>query len=647
MRTLEVEEAEENLALLDRSLSKFNIQIDEDDGNKREQALNNDGFVRSSTCQAQLDENVLNITTQKATLDSEGKESKLPVKPNISSDYHRQQGEHGSCSIDMTEETSIPILPYQQSMKSQKDEIASLNDDLLNDKIRIRKLENEKLQRAKGFILGCSERLAALQQSAHERKDREEKENAMSSVLCTWLTKVYRNVFRPESEEVKQLSRPLPEGRLSNIMKDLIEEADQLGLSSFPDVQIVKRSFYCNAWFLHAHFILARKPKVDEISQLLEMSAGIKLPDERAVKILRHILNRAKVWQSKAQSALAPRADSKKPFDVAHLTKLFKEVRNFPVIMIEESRLWNTIDDDGVRHCLCGGPGDGSFMLACDKCERWYHGRCVGLSKSVSEELTKWHCPRCNENYGDITILDSEESILDPIRVPSPNAPSKESLWPPIEYSKLPAIDSSKFINFESDGHKRNGNEHKKVTLKRPIEAISQEKKKAKQKIPVPVVSASTTSIPHHVPEAAVRQVIRAPEPAHPHNLQAFPLPQAAPYSTNFLNTGMMAPEASMMLSGTIAALSAQALLANSTLFPTNPNTSNHNINLQHDGGLQQQQQQPNSLSVNMKHMRVPLYESRRVTDRYQANSLREDNANLTQTSHPFQPPNKRPRPDC
>jgi len=101
-----------------------------------------------------------------------------------------------------------------------------------------------------------------------------------------------------------------------------------------------------------------------------------------------------------------------------------------------------------------------------------------------------------------------------------------------------------------------------------------------------------------------------------------------------------------MMLSGTIAALSAQALLANSTLFPTNPNTSNHNINLQHDGGLQQQQQ-PNSLSVNMKHMRVPLYESRHVTDRYQANSIREDNANLTKTSHPIQPPNKRPRPDC
>ena len=29
-------------------------------------------------------------------------------------------------------------------------------------------------------------------------------------------------------------------------------------------------------------------------------------------------------------------------------------------------------------YCTCQQPADDRFMIACDKCEEWYHGECIG-----------------------------------------------------------------------------------------------------------------------------------------------------------------------------------------------------------------------------------------------------------------------------
>ncbi|KAH7722444.1 Set1 complex component spp1 [Aphelenchoides avenae] len=31
-------------------------------------------------------------------------------------------------------------------------------------------------------------------------------------------------------------------------------------------------------------------------------------------------------------------------------------------------------------YCYCKGPNTGGPMIACDKCEEWFHGECIGLS---------------------------------------------------------------------------------------------------------------------------------------------------------------------------------------------------------------------------------------------------------------------------
>ncbi|CAC5411457.1 BPTF [Mytilus coruscus] len=40
----------------------------------------------------------------------------------------------------------------------------------------------------------------------------------------------------------------------------------------------------------------------------------------------------------------------------------------------------------GALYCTCRGPYTGEFMISCDRCSEWYHGRCVGISPQEAEE---------------------------------------------------------------------------------------------------------------------------------------------------------------------------------------------------------------------------------------------------------------------
>jgi COMPASS component SPP1 len=37
-------------------------------------------------------------------------------------------------------------------------------------------------------------------------------------------------------------------------------------------------------------------------------------------------------------------------------------------------------DDEGSIFCICRSPEEYGFMIACDKCNEWFHGGCVGLT---------------------------------------------------------------------------------------------------------------------------------------------------------------------------------------------------------------------------------------------------------------------------
>ncbi|XP_039292245.1 nucleosome-remodeling factor subunit NURF301 isoform X2 [Nilaparvata lugens] len=50
-------------------------------------------------------------------------------------------------------------------------------------------------------------------------------------------------------------------------------------------------------------------------------------------------------------------------------------------------------------YCLCRQPYDESqFYICCDKCQDWFHGRCVGILQSEADNIDEYVCPNCQRN---------------------------------------------------------------------------------------------------------------------------------------------------------------------------------------------------------------------------------------------------------
>ncbi|XP_073972080.1 nucleosome-remodeling factor subunit NURF301 E(bx) isoform X2 [Rhodnius prolixus] len=52
-------------------------------------------------------------------------------------------------------------------------------------------------------------------------------------------------------------------------------------------------------------------------------------------------------------------------------------------------------------YCLCKQPYDESqFYICCDRCQDWFHGRCVGILQSEADNIDEYVCPNCQRNSG-------------------------------------------------------------------------------------------------------------------------------------------------------------------------------------------------------------------------------------------------------
>lgn len=56
-------------------------------------------------------------------------------------------------------------------------------------------------------------------------------------------------------------------------------------------------------------------------------------------------------------------------------------------------------DDPDKLWCICNQPHNNRFMICCDSCEEWYHGKCVNVTKSMGQlmesEGKEWICLYC------------------------------------------------------------------------------------------------------------------------------------------------------------------------------------------------------------------------------------------------------------
>ncbi|KAM4663574.1 nucleosome-remodeling factor subunit BPTF [Discoglossus pictus] len=56
--------------------------------------------------------------------------------------------------------------------------------------------------------------------------------------------------------------------------------------------------------------------------------------------------------------------------------------------------------------CICRTPYDDSqFYIGCDRCQNWFHGRCVGILQSEAEYIDEYVCPQCQSTEDAMTVL--------------------------------------------------------------------------------------------------------------------------------------------------------------------------------------------------------------------------------------------------
>ncbi|XP_069807678.1 nucleosome-remodeling factor subunit BPTF isoform X3 [Dendropsophus ebraccatus] len=57
-------------------------------------------------------------------------------------------------------------------------------------------------------------------------------------------------------------------------------------------------------------------------------------------------------------------------------------------------------------YCICRTPYDDSqFYIGCDRCQNWFHGRCVGILQSEADYIDEYVCPECQSTEDAMTVL--------------------------------------------------------------------------------------------------------------------------------------------------------------------------------------------------------------------------------------------------
>lgn len=285
----------------------------------------------------------------------------------------------------------------------------------------------------KTTLLGQNNRrMEELYAMGNKRKVTQMNEDSLKNSFIYWCLLLRNRVLSPETIEDAEKSRPKPSLSsktgseiLSSPMVEVLDCASKYGIEKFPDIIAVKNHLESISWCHFAFNVLRKKPKIEEVKTLIDLSTEIKLPEVKSIGMLRSMISRTTPWQVKANKVLAPTPGASTPISIESLNELQLSLNSVPLTSPEEILLCQTVKDVGSRHCSCGGPLDATTMDCCVHCESWFHFSCYSLDVGQCSEIT---CPVCSKPFQAKAKSSVQHPIDDNI---SSHAPDPLTMWPP------------------------------------------------------------------------------------------------------------------------------------------------------------------------------------------------------------------------
>ena len=372
----------------------------------------------------------------------------MDTVPTAPSDPEKDAKAEGA-SVDQVSSNSTNAVPAVQEMAQSGDLKVSEPGPQKNPEIEINKPKPppskeellKKIEKSTAAIKVAQTKLDKFKEGAVKIKHEEEDENLKMKDLRRWCVRIRSLILSPSSEENASSSRPLRSGELTKPMQTLIRDAEIHGLTRFRDVKEVLNAFKCICWSSEAMDVLARHPKACDTAVAVRRAAGLKLPDEKGLRAMKAMSQRATAWNLKASKFLMPAPGESRGYDMKELQSLSDLASDIPLRIPMETRVAAVIDDKGGRHCLCCGPSDGRTMLCCDKCDKWFHAKCVNVSDA--NNIEEWACPTCRgesvviteesvkDFHGAFSREEDDDMSVSSDASISSKAPTTERLWPP------------------------------------------------------------------------------------------------------------------------------------------------------------------------------------------------------------------------
>jgi histone demethylase JARID1 len=168
-------------------------------------------------------------------------------------------------------------------------------------------------------------------------------------------------------------------------LKGLLSEATELRLEMPEIKQSLNMLNTAIAWKQKAEHALSKPIVLEELRALLKsgLELDVALPE---IEDIEQRLDTVQQWCDQLRNLFRRKGSNETLADAMG----FEYIVKYQMVRSEQNEL-------AIRQCVCrkGELEMVGWMVQCDQCQEWYHGKCVNISKATVQQQSAFKCPVC------------------------------------------------------------------------------------------------------------------------------------------------------------------------------------------------------------------------------------------------------------